>query len=177
MEGQISGTEYQEKVDSQSNNPTAAMRKQSGRGKVAYIPSLEFDGALPPPEPYFTITNRFWKRPANWNEIIDAVHWTANEPIPFTVEGPEFLVANYTYQPLKQRYFIHLVNYNATKVSSIADIKVRVDLAPKDRTLGVTLYSPDSNNAQPLNFSNDGHSTKFTVQELHTYALIAVQVG
>jgi hypothetical protein len=176
VEGQLSGSEYQEDVKSQSNGPEAGKRKQAGRGRVAYLPSLEFDGALPPSEPYFTITNRFWKRPINWKEITDAVCWAAGDPIPFTVDGPEFLVANYTCQPRNRRYLIHLVNYNATKVSSLADIQVRVATSRNEKTLRVTLYAPDSKNAQQLDFSNDGYNTTFTVPELRTYALIAVQV-
>ncbi len=176
VEGQFSGSEYQEDVKSQLNSPGTAARKQAGRGRVAYLPSLEFDGALPPPEPYFTITNRFWKRPINWKEITDAVCWAAGDPIPFTVDGPEFLVANYTCQPRNRRYLIHLVNYNTTKVPSLADIQVRVETSRNEKTHRVTLYAPDSNNAQPLDFSNHGYSTTFTVPELRTYALIAVQV-
>ncbi len=176
VDGQFTGSEYQEDVRSQSNGPGAGMRKLVGRGRVAYIPSLQFDGALPPPEPYFAITNRFWKRPANWKEITDAVSWAAGSPIPFTVDGPEFLVANYTCQLRNRRYFIHLVNYNATKVPSLADILVRVEPLRNERTLRVTLCTPGSNNAQPLDFSNDGYNTTFTVPELRTYALIAVQV-
>ncbi len=175
-EGQLTGSEYQEKVNSQLNSLGAAVHKQTGKGKVAYIPSLEYDGELPPPEPYFTITNRFWKRPNNWKEIVDAVNWVVKDPIPFTVDGPEFLAANYTYQPLKRRYYIHLVNYNAANVSFIAGIHTRVKLSPNQKVHGVTLYAPDSNDAHSLDFSNNGYSATFTVPELRAYALIAVQV-
>jgi len=176
VEGQLSGSEYQEEVKSQLNSPVAGVRKQAGRGRVAYLPSLQFDGALPPPEPYFTITNRFWKRPNNWQDIIDAVNWAAGDPIPITVDGPEYLAANYTCQPRNRRYLIHLVNYNATRIPSLADIQVRVAPSRNEKTIRVTLYTPDSNNAQPLDFSNDGYSATFTVPELRTYALIAVQM-
>jgi hypothetical protein len=177
VDGQLAGVDYQEEVQSQSNGTVAGMRKQVGRGRVAYIPSLQFDGELPPPEPYFTITNRFWKRPKNWKEITDAVNWAAGDPIPFTVDGPEYLVANYTYQPRKRRFLVHLVNYNATKVPSIADIHVRTYTARNEKTLRVTLYTPDSDKAQPLDYKSDGYSTTFTVAELRTYAFIAVEVS
>jgi hypothetical protein len=177
VDGQLAGVDYQEEVQSQSNGTVAGMRKQVGRGRVAYIPSLQFDGELPPPEPYFTITNRFWKRPKNWKEITDAVNWAAGDPIPFTVDGPEYLVANYTYQPRKRRFLVHLVNYNATKVPSIADIHVRTYTARNEKTLRVTLYTPDSDKAQPLEYNIDGYSTTFTVAELRTYAFIAVEVS
>ncbi|MGD0729775.1 MAG: alpha-amylase family protein [Terracidiphilus sp.] len=176
VEGQLSGTEYQEKVDSRLKVTASGMRKQSGRGRVAYIPSIEFDGTLPPPEPYFTISNRFWKRPKNWKDIVDAVSWAAGDSLPFAVDGPEFLGANYTFQPRSRRYLIHLVNYNATNVPSIADIQVRVSPPRNEKPIRVTLYAPDSNNAQSLDFRGDGRSATFTVPETRTYALIAVEL-
>jgi hypothetical protein len=176
VEGQFSGAEYQEEVKSQLNSPGTAVRKQAGRGRVVYLPSIEFDGALPPPEPYFTITNRFWKRPKNWQEIIDAVNWAAGDPLPFAVEGPEFLAANYTYQPRLQRYLIHLVNYNATNVPLVKDVQVQVALPGGKRAARVTQYGPDSGDARRLKFTNDGARTRFTVPEMAAYALIAFQL-
>lgn len=176
VEGQLSGSDYQEEVEFQLNGPAAGMRKQAGRGRVAYLPSLQFDGVLPPPEPYFTITNRFWKRPKNWKDITDAVNWAAGDPIPFAVEGPEFLVANYTYQARQQRYLIHLVNYNATNVPLLKDLEVQVELPGGKRVAMVTQYGPDSEDARTLRFTNDGARTRFTVPAMATYALIAVQL-
>jgi hypothetical protein len=176
VEGQLSGTDYQEEVQSQLSSPGTAVRKQAGRGRVAYLPSIEFDGVLPPPEPYFTITNRFWKLPKNWKEITDAVNWAAGDPIPFAVDGPEFLVANYTYQPRQQRYLIHLVNYNATNVPLLKDLAVRVELPGGKRPATVTQYDPDLADARTLSFTNDGARTRFTVPAMATYAVIAVQL-
>jgi hypothetical protein len=176
VEGQISGTEYQEEVKSQLSTPGTAVRKQAGRGRVVYLPSIEFDGALPPPQPYFTITNRFWKRPKNWQEIIDAVNWAAGDPLPFAVDGPEFLAANYTYQPRRQRYLIHLVNYNATNVPLVKDVQIQVQLPGGKRPSMVTQYDPESGNARKLNFTNDGARTRFIVPEMAAYTLIAVNL-
>jgi hypothetical protein len=176
VEGQLSGTEYQEEVNSQLNSPGAAVRKQAGRGRVAYLPSIEFDGVLPPPEQYFTITNRFWKRPKNWQEIIDAVIWAAGDPLPFAVDGPEFLAANYTYQSRHQRYLIHLVNYNTTNVPLIKDVQIQVQLPGGKRAARVTQYGPESADTRKLNFTNDSVRTRFTVPEMAAYALIAVEL-
>jgi hypothetical protein len=176
VEGQIFGKDYQETVESQLNSRGTAVRKQSGRGRVAYLPSIEFDGALPPPEPYFTITNRFWKRPKNWQEIIDAVNWAAGDPLPFAVDGPEFLAANYTYQPRHQRYLIHLVNYNATNVPMLKDVQIQVQLPGGKRPSTITQYGSESGDARKLNLTNEGARTRFTVPEMGAYALIAVEL-
>jgi hypothetical protein len=176
VEGQITGTGYQENVESHLSAPAAVQRKQAGQGRTAYLPSIEFDGVLPPPEPYFTITNRFWKRPKNWREIIDAVNWAAGDSIPFAVDGPEFLAANYTFQPRHQRYLVHLVNYNATSAPFLKRLEVQVKLPEGKRAVQVTQYAPGSENACTLNFTSDGSRIVFTVSEMATYALIAVQL-
>jgi Beta-galactosidase trimerisation domain len=176
VDNQLSGSDYQENVKSLMNSAGAASRKQAGRGRAAYIPTLQFDGILPSPEPDFEITNRSWKRPKNWKDIIASVHWAAADPIPFVVDGPEFLVANYTYQPRNHRFLIHLVNYNASNTPSLTDIQIRVELPRYQRTTQVTLYAPDSNDVRSLNFTNDESGASFTVPKMMTYALIAVQL-
>jgi hypothetical protein len=176
VDDQLSGSDYQENVRPMMNSGGAASRKQAGRGRVAYIPMLQFDGVLPPFEPDFEITNRFWKRPKNWKDIIAAVHWAAADSIPFVVDGPEFLVANYTYQPRNQRFLVHLVNYNPSSTLFLTNLQIRIELPRHQKTTQVTLYAPDSNDVRSLNFTNDESRTSFTVPEMRTYALIAVQL-
>ncbi|MHB1955725.1 MAG: hypothetical protein ACYCOU_18465 [Sulfobacillus sp.] len=176
-EGQSYGAGYQEHVKFQMHSTgAAASRKQVGTGRVAYIPVVEFDGVLPPPEPYFAITDIFWKRPKNWKAITDAVHWGAGDRIPLTLDGPEFLVANCTYQTREQRFLVHLVNYNVIKVPSLIDLRIRVALPENKKAQKVTLHAPDVSDARPLDFTNDSSGTRFTVPEVKAYALIALQV-
>jgi len=176
VDNQIRGSEYQQSVIGEKSGPGTGIRKQIGRGKVAYIPSLTFDGALPSSEEYFSISNRFWRRPKNWKDIIEAVHWAAEDPIPFIVDGPEFLGANYTYQARNGRYFIHLVNYDAVNTPSLVDLEVRVAMPKHKEASRVSLYSPDSKEARTLNFINDEPGTKFTIPGMKNYALVAVDM-
>ncbi|MHB2008003.1 MAG: beta-galactosidase trimerization domain-containing protein [Acidobacteriaceae bacterium] len=175
VEGQISGDAYQEDVKSQRNNAGVPSRKQVGAGRVAYLPAVQFAGALPPASPYFAITNSWWKRPQNWRDIFDSVHWAAGGQLPLMLDGPEFLIANCTLQAGKQRFLVHLVNYNATETPTIARQKVRVVLPQNKKAQKVTLYAPDLNDARALNFTNDGSSVEFTVREMKTYAFIAIE--
>ena len=175
VEGQTSGLEYQEDVKAHVDNAGTPTRSQVGAGRVAYIPAIQFAGVLPPPEPYFWISNIFWKRPKNWKEIIDAVHWAAEDKIPLTVDGPEFLVANCTRQARNQRFLVHLVNYDVVKTPILINLQVRAALPKNNKAQKVTLYAPDANDARPLDFTNDSSGTRFTVPEVKAYALIAVQ--
>ena len=66
------------------------MRKEVGKGRVAYFPQIEFDGPLPPAAPYFQIGVEFWKRPKNWEELIEAVRWVSQGNTPLQVRGRSF---------------------------------------------------------------------------------------
>lgn len=175
VEGQTSGSVYQENVKSQLDNPSAPTRNQAGAGRVVYIPAVQFDGTLPPAESYFAITNVFWKRPKNWKDIVDAVRWAAEDEIPVTLEGPEFLVANCTLQSREQRLLLHLVNYDAVTTPTISGPRVRVVLPQNKKARTATLYAPDLNDSQSLAMTSDGSGIGFTISEIRTYALIAVQ--
>lgn len=175
-EGQPYGTGYQENVERQTHSAAAAVsRKHVGAGRVAYIPVIEFDGVLPAPEAYFAITNIFWKRPKNWGDIVGAVHWAAGDGIPLALDGPEFLVANCTHQAERQRFLLHLVNYNVKNAPSLTGLSATVAF-PKNKTAQtVTLFAPDAEEARPLHFASGHSGVSFSIPELRAYAVIAIQ--
>jgi hypothetical protein len=175
VEGQTGGTVYQESVKSETGHRSAPTRTQAGAGRVVYVPAVEFDGTIPPPESYFAITNVFWKRPKNWKDIVEAVQWAAIDGIPISIEGPEFLVANCTLQRRDQRLFLHLVNYGAATTPALSGIRVRVILPQNNKARTATLYTPESADARSLVLNGDSSGAGFTVPEVRTYALIAIQ--
>ena len=63
---------------------------------------------------YFEINNRFWKLPKNWTELTDAVRWAARQDIPVQIDAPSYVAVNVVAQPKERRWFVHLVNYNAS---------------------------------------------------------------
>jgi hypothetical protein len=152
----------------------APTRKTFGRGRVVYFPEIEFDGPLPPPQPYFPIGAEFWKRPENWKELVDAVHWAAQDDIPLRVLGPDFLGANLVEQPDKQRRLVHLVNYNTKNISSIENIEVRCAIPADKSASTVRLYTPDLDTYDTLTFRMQGSEAVFTVPKLNTYCMVAV---
>ena len=97
------------------------------------------------------------------------------EPLPFVIDGPDYLVANYTWQPKNRRYLIHLVNYNVANRKSIGEISIRANALPRASSSQVTLYAPESKEARTLNFTHSGSSINFTVPGIATYALVAIQ--
>ncbi len=175
VEGQTSGVAYQEDVIDHVDDTGTPTRSKVGSGKVAYLPAIQFDGVMPPPEPYFWVSNIFWKRPKNWKDITDAVQWAAEDQIPLTLDGPDFLVANCTRQTRNQRFLVHLVNYDVVKTPTLSNLKVRVALPRNKKAQKVTLYAPDANDARSLDFTSDSSGTRFTVPEMKAYAMVSVQ--
>jgi hypothetical protein len=174
LENQVLAAAYEEKV---TMMPTAAgdpTRKEFGRGRVVYLPGIEFDGPLPQAEPYFTIGTEFWKRPKNWKQLIDAVSWVSQEDIPLQVLGPDFLVANLVEQPANRRRIVHLVNYNLKQIPSIENIQVKCTIPDGKSASAVRLYSTDSVNYSTLNFRMQGQQVIFTVPKLNAYCMVAV---
>ena len=90
------------------------VRKDAGKGRVVYIPGIVFKGPLPEHGGYFEINNRFWKLPKNWTELTDAVRWAARQDIPVQIDAPSYVAVNVVAQPKERRWFVHLVNYNAS---------------------------------------------------------------
>jgi hypothetical protein len=150
------------------------LRKEVGQGRVYYIPELRFDGPMPPNEPYFSIGTAFWKRPANWQQLVDGIAWTSRSSLPLKVSGPDYLVANLVEQPQRHRRFLHLVNFNVKNVPSIESVEISC-AGPKGKAVhSVRMYSPETETGRDLTFRMNGDSASFTVPRLNAYCMIEV---
>lgn len=165
---------YEESVEAFVPAGGAPARKEFGEGRAAYISAVKFDGPLPSMEPYFSINNRFWKLPENWQEIIEAIRWAARDEIPLRVSGPLYLVANLVLQRQKERMAVHLINYNARRAPSVRSIDVSCRLPQGKPAKDVKVYSPDSNPPRALHFTVTNSTVSFIVPEVRTYSFVVV---
>ena len=174
VDTQAPASAYEETVESAASNLGQTARKQVGNGRVAYLPEVQFDGSLPAPEPYFSISNRFWKLPRTWREIVAAVEWAAKEAMPVTVTGPTYLAQNTVWQENQRRMLVHLVNYNAEEAGPVASVDVQCRLPRPAIAKAVTLYSPNREAPAPLPFDARGSTARFTVPQVKTYSVVAI---
>lgn len=173
-DGQQPASSYEERVRAVKISSGLPVRKLVRKGRVVYFPGIPFDGPLPNMEPYFTIDNKFWKRPANSEELIDEIRWAANAAMPIDISGPEFLVANVAWQADQHRAMVHLVNYNAKSTPSISGIDI-VCRPPEGGTAkSVKLYGLEYSAAVDLPFKIQPQAASFSLPEMKTYALIVV---
>jgi hypothetical protein len=154
--------------------PGQPKRKTFGSGRTVYIPAVEFDGPLPPDQPYFTLSTDVWKRPKNWQDTVDAVLWSAGEKLPVSVAAPDFVAMNLLEQTENRRRIIHLVNYDTERNSSVAGITIRCAMPEGRPATAVRFYSPDADDGQPVAFRMEGAEAVFTAPELHAYGVISV---
>jgi len=146
------------------------MKHEFERGRAAYVPGVEFDGAMPAARPYFAITNPFWKNPKNAGQIISA----ARDPLPVRVTAPDYLVANFVRQPETRRWLIHLLNYDAVRTPSISGVTVTLTPTGPGKPTGVKLVSPDSPENQTLSTEIDSSGIHVRIPEVKTYTVVVV---
>lgn len=172
IQGQALANGHNEK----NSEDTAAQpqRKRFEAGRTVYIPALNFDGPVPPDQPYFTLGADFWKRPKNWQEIVDAILWSAGEKLPVSVEAPDFVGMNLLEQTAKRRRIIHLVNYDMEKNPSVANITIRCTMPQAKPAIATRFYALDADDGEPVDFHMEDAEAVFVAPTLHAYGVITV---
>jgi len=174
VDGQESALEYQQEVGSQVEHAGGATKKNVGRGRVAFLPVMEFDGTPPPLPPYFAVGKEFWKRPRNRQSLVELVSWAVGEQAPILVKAPRGVVINYTSQLSKGRVFIHVLNYDRLNAAKGESIEVGVRLPDNRQALRITAHTPGSKSALAVNFARSGALTGFTLSNAQTYSVVMI---
>lgn len=175
VDKQVAADAYQEEVAQSPIASGAPVRKKFGRGRTVYFPGIEFDGPLPPAEPYFEIGTEFWKRPKNAKELIDAIGWAAAGDIPLEIVAPDFVAANLVELPANSCRLIHLVNYNIQRVPGVENIAVRCAAPEGKKASAVRFYSTELDSGTPLPFEMQGRDAVFTIPKLNAYCMVTVR--
>jgi len=157
-----------------SVNALNLQKKQVGRGRIAYLPTLEFDGPLPMARPDFSVLNEFWKLPKNWEEFVALVKWAANESVLLGVDGPAGVVAEMTEQKARRRTFVHVLNYNVAAVPVQRDLRIWVKLPQESQTAKVIVRAPKSDELT-LRAESDHGGVSVVLPTLESYALLTFE--
>jgi len=152
----------------------APVRKDYEKGRVVYIPAVRFDGPLPEFGKYFPVDPRFWKLPKDARDITDGVRWAARDDIPVEVNGPAYLVASVVEQPTKQRWMVHLVNYNARRTPALEPVEVTCRIPAGKSVKGIRLFSPDAVEPRTVEMKSEGSKVSFSVP-VKTYTVAVVE--
>lgn len=173
IDSQPRARDYEERVDRVASTGPSA-RKEFEKGRVAYFPRVEPDPPQPQLGAYFEVTQDLWRKPANWQEIADAVRWASRDTLPVRVIGPPHLVANLTAQPEQRRTILHLVNYRARAKEPVKDAVVAMRLPSGVSAAKATLISPDRDGEQTLSGKKEADEWLFGLPPVETYSVLVV---
>jgi len=174
VDRQDRGASYEVETEASAAASGVPLRREVGHGRVLYVPGLQFDGPLPATEPYFTIGKAFWKRPSNWQQLIDGIAWASRGNLPLNVSGPDYLVANLVEQPQQCRRFVHLVNLDVKNAPFVENTEVRCIPCRRKAVHAIRLCSPESEAVRDLSCRMDSGSVSFTVPRFNAYCMIEV---
>jgi hypothetical protein len=174
VDHQESASEYQESVKSGVAAAGPSARKTVGRGRVAYLPAMEFDGALPPHKDYFAITSEFWKRPKNWKDLVELVRWAVENKVQVELDGPPGIAINYTGQTQRQRVFIHVVNYDQAAAAT-KPVEVGVRLPDNRQASRISVQTLGSKVTLPVEFNRSGDLTHFKIPPVQLYSFVTIE--
>lgn len=146
----------------------AAVQREAGKGRVAYLPALEPALEKPPAAP---MTSQYWKLPKNWEGLVRAVRWAARGELPLEVKGPLTVTAELVEQRAAGRLLVHLLNYDAARRPEAGRIEVSVRLPAGKSVSRAQLISPDEKGPQPLACTVRQGRATCVVPRLRTYSV------
>jgi hypothetical protein len=152
--------------------PSSVVKNIFEKGKVVYIP--EIVPSIKPPKDGFNgyIAGKYWKLPANWQELYDAIEWASDDNLTLKIDSPDCVTAELLKQKDSNRIILHLVNYNYNE--KCKDVKVKL-LLTENKRYKVTLYSPDIKESIELPSKYINNILSFNVPEIKIYDLIVIQ--
>ncbi len=152
---------------------TSPVRTQVGSGRAAYVATVTPSIEKPPAEP---MVSHYWKLPANWKELVDAVRWAAAGRLSLQVNAPLSVAAEVTEQRQEGRIMVHLLNYDTARTPLVSYIRVSLEIPRGKKATRISLLSPDEESTSSPSFTTKNGRLAFTVPRLKTYAVAVIQV-
>ena len=147
------------------------IKNQFGKGKVAYIPSIEPSVNRPANSP---MRNRYWQLPLNYKEMVDAIKWASGTESSIDIDAPLTVTMELTEQETKDKMMLHLINYNYNRNELVKDIKVSLRISGDKKVKDLILLSPDREGTESVPFTLKDGRIHFTVPKLQIYDLLVV---
>jgi hypothetical protein len=147
-------------------------KREVGKGRVVYIPEVK--PSVPKPAAV-SMTSRYWKLPVNLKELIESVQWASGNNLSLKVEAPLTVTMELTQKEDKSALILHLLNFDS-KISSVKNIKVDVQIPEGKKVTQVTVMTPDSRDDEILQFKENGKRNVFIVPQLTIYDIVVMKL-
>ena len=158
----------------ESRQSGTTIKNKFGKGKVAYIPSIEPSIIRPPTE---EMLSKYWKLPLNYLEMADAVKWAAGNDLSIVVEAPLTVTMELTEQEDKDKMMLHLINYNVWREKLVRNIGVSLKIPQGKQVKELQLLSPEWDGSESVPFTVREGRVDFTVPHLATYDLVVIKLN
>lgn len=151
---------------------TGVHQNQFGAGRAAYLPKLIPRIPVPPMTSFY---NRYRAPAANREQFLSAIRWAAGGKLNWEIGAPPFVAAEAYYQSDKNRYILHLVNYNYLRQPEVKNLTVAMHVPDVAAVKKVTVYSPDQDSPVELHFTHTSDGLKCILPALNVYSIIAIE--
>jgi hypothetical protein len=170
---QIDAPDWHGARESEALLSAAPVRSQASGGRVVYLSSVK---AATPKPAATAMRSRYWKLPRNFQEIITEVKWVAADQLTLEVKAPLTVTAELTEQKSPDRWLVHVLNYDAERSPTVANIEVTLRL-PSGKQVGqVSILSPDAEATVSVPVRTTPGRATLAFPPLRTYSVAVVQL-
>jgi len=156
------------------NQPNVPVHRQSGSGRVVYIPRIEAAVAPPPATMTYRVRHMYWKLPKNHSDLINAVRWAAGADLTADVQAPDWVTIEFVQDQAKHCLFLHLLNFKFTE--PLAGIPVKISVPAAFRLRQAIIDTPDGAPPRTVAVTMQGQTALFRIPELKMYNLVKLQM-
>ncbi len=100
--------------------------------------------------------------------------WAAHNELSIEVDAPLTVTIELMGKINNSTLLLHLVNYETARISSVRNIGVSIKIPDEKKVSRISLFSPDREKDQSLDFSVSKGRIIFSVPQLETYDLVVV---
>jgi hypothetical protein len=153
--------------------PGRAVRRVSGKGRVAFLPAIEPSIAPPVAQGAYDFDNKYWAAPRNASELVEAVRW-ASGGLSIEVQAPVSVATELVHLRRKTQMLLHLINFDVSNTASPLSVRFR---APSGSSIGeIGWESPDEDGTVTPLVKNGPAEANITISKLRIYGLLRVQL-
>jgi hypothetical protein len=140
------------------------------RGKMIYIPKVI--PAVDPGPANKPFEPSRWVLPTNHYDIFHAISDNLADGLSIETEGPLTTVMELLNRPKTNETIIHFINFE--KDTKLSPFRVRLKKQYDGKVKSVSFYSPEFDDPQKVDFTEEDGKVTFTVPPMKMYSMIVV---
>jgi hypothetical protein len=116
-----------------------------------------------------------WALPKNYQVLVEALRWAADDRFSVEVEAPLTVVAEFQQQKTPGRKLVHLVNYNIEQEPVIRNVKIDMFLPSGMEPSRIYQISSDTQEIHEISHRLSGNRVEIGPCEIETYSIVVVE--